>query len=163
MKRAVMTALTAALVTGIAAARPPETLASARLADSQAAAPGDANREMRLRQCRFQWLDQAMWTAREERRTALCVLDRWPVPGGWTIFNRVADCESHWYRFASNGGDFLGLFQHQASAWPSRVVHYMPAGWRIGPWTRWANSRSAIVTTARMVHASWSWSAWSCY
>ncbi len=162
MQRALVTAaITVLLATGVTAAT--EALAEARLADSQATASGPQMQEIRERQCRYQWLQPGTWTAREERRTALCVLNRWPVPGGWTTFDRVADCESHWWRFASNGGRFVGLFQHMASAWPGRVADYMPDGWKVGPWQRWENSRSAIVTTARMVHASWSWSAWSCY
>jgi hypothetical protein len=74
----------------------------------------------------------------------------------------VGDCESHWYRFASNGGRYLGLFQHAASSWSGRVHSFMPDGWKVGPWTRWANSRSQIVTTVRMVNANHGWSAWSC-
>jgi hypothetical protein len=156
-----MTALTAVLVTGIAAAGPPEGLASPRLADSQAAAPGTQTQEIRERTCRFQWIDRGTWTDREERRTALCVLDRWPVEGGWTKFRQVGDCESHWWRFASNGGSYLGLFQHEATSWLGRVRSYMPDGWRVGPWARWVNSRAQIVVTARMVHAG-GWSPWAC-
>ena len=159
MKRVLMTALTAALVTGIAAARPPETLASARLADSQAAAPGDANREMRLKQCRFQWLDSAAWTAREERRTALCVLERWSVPGGFETFSRIIDCESHWYRLAYNPAGYVGLAQHSLSAWPYRVRSYSPPLWGLHP--GWRNSRTMLTVTARMVH-SVGWGPWAC-
>ena len=121
----------------------------------------DRQQERRERTCRFQWLDRGVWTAREERRTALCVLDHWSVPGGWAELDSVIACESGWYRFASNGGAYLGLAQHAAAYWPSRVQTYMPAGWRIGPWTRWQNSRAQLVVTARMAHGS-GWGAWAC-
>jgi hypothetical protein len=115
----------------------------------------------RSRTCRFQWVDRGTWTAREERRTASCVVSRWPVEGGLAKFIDVGQCESGWFRFASNGGNYLGLFQHDAESWFSRVRWAMPDGWRVGPWTNWANSRAQIVTTARMVHAG-GWSPWSC-
>ena len=125
------------------------------------ASADDRQEQLRERQCRYQWLDQGTWTAREERRTALCVLGHWSVPGGWDTFQRVAACESGWYRFASNGGSYLGLFQHAAAYWPSRVSSSMPNAWKIGPWQQWANSRSQIVTTARMVHSG-GWGPWAC-
>ena len=163
MKRAVVVAaLIASILAGLGE-RATGSSAEPRLAHLAAAAPGDATQQLRERTCRYQWVDRGTWTAREERRTALCVLDHWSVPGGFETFDRVADCESHWWRFASNGGQFVGLFQHMASAWPGRVASYMPDGWKVGPWQRWQNSRSAIVTTAKMVHASGSWSAWACY
>lgn len=160
MKRVVVTAAIAATLAGWAIG-PPSNAAEARLADSQTAAPGDANRQLRERTCRFQWLDPGTWTAREERRTTDCVLARWPVEGGEPKFVAVGACESGWWRFANNGGSYLGLFQHAASAWYWRVRSYMPDGWRVGPWTRWTNSRAQIVVTARMVHAG-GWGPWSC-
>jgi len=162
MRRAVVyaaaiTATLAGLVMG-----PPEALASARLADSQAAAPGTQTQEIRERTCRYQWVDPGTWTAREERRTLACVVDRFgPVDGGIPKVEQVGDCESHWNRLASNGGSYLGLFQHSATYWPSRVAWAMPDGWRVGPWSSWKNSRAQIVVTVRMVHAS-GWGAWSC-
>jgi len=162
MRRAVVyaaaiTATLAGLVMG-----PPEALASARLADSQATESGTQQQRIRERTCRFQWVDRPIWTAREERRTLACVVDRFgPVDGGIPKVEQVGSCESGWNRLASNGGDYLGLFQHAAAYWPSRVEWAMPDGWRVGPWARWTNSRAQIVVTVRMVHAS-GWGAWSC-
>jgi hypothetical protein len=161
MKRAVVYAAAIATLLTAGAMGPPEGLASPRLADSQAAAPGTQTQEIREKTCRYQWVDRGQWTAREERRTALCVLDHWSVEGGWTKFRQVGACESGWWRFASNGGSYLGLFQHEAGSWISRVRWAMPSGWRVGAWARWTNSRAQIVTTARMVHAS-GWGAWAC-
>jgi hypothetical protein len=119
--------------------------------------------EIRERQCRFQWVDPGTWTAREERRTVACVVDRFgPVDGGIPKVEQVGSCESGWNRLASNGGRYLGLFQHSATYWPSRVAWAMPDGWRVGPWSSWRNSRAQIVVTVRMVHASGGWGAWSC-
>jgi hypothetical protein len=75
---AAITATLAGLVMG-----PPEALASARFADSRATASGTQQQQIRERTCRFQWVDRGTWTAREERRTLACVVDRFgPVDGG---------------------------------------------------------------------------------
>ena len=161
MKRAVVyaaaiTATLAGLVMG-----PPEALASARLADSQATASGTQQQQIRERTCRYQWVDRGTWTAREERRTLACVVDRFgPVDGGVPKVEQVGSCESGWNRLATNG-EYRGLFQHGATYWPGRVAWAMPDGWRVGPWSSWRNSRAQIVVTVRMVHAS-GWGAWSC-
>ena len=116
--------------------------------------------EMREKQCRYQWVDPGTWTAKEERRTALCVLARWPVPGGWTEFRSVIGCESGWSRFAYNpAGPYVGLGQHSESSWPGRVAQYSPPLWRLRP--QWFNSRTMLTITARMAH-SMGWSPWSC-
>jgi hypothetical protein len=83
------------------------------------------------------------------------------VPGGISKFVAVGACESGWSRLASNGGRYVGLFQHLITAWPGRVHTYMPDRWRIGSWTDWRNSRAQIVTTARMVRAG-GWGPWAC-
>jgi hypothetical protein len=126
-----------------------------------ASAEQDANRgEWRQDQCRFQGLDRGIWTQREEDRTARCVLRRWPVLGGLTKFRAVISCESGWWRLAYNAaGPYVGLAQHALTSWYYRVKSYKPTWWDLRPW--WANSRSAITITARMVRAE-GWDAWSC-
>jgi hypothetical protein len=111
------------------------------------------------RECRFQWVDKAAWSSREERLTSICAIGRWDVSGGYPKFYAVGACESGWGRFASNGGRYLGLFQHAASSWFGRVNHFEPRGWDLAP--SWTNSRSQIVVTARMVHVG-GWGPWSC-
>ena len=126
------------------------------------AIPAEANQqEIRERQCRYQWLDKGTWTDREEHRTARCIVEKFGVIGGYPVLNSVIDCESGWYRFASNGGRYLGLAQHAASLWAGRVESFMPDAWKVGPWWRWTNPRSQVVTTVRMVNGS-GWGAWSC-
>jgi hypothetical protein len=111
-------------------------------------------------ECRFQHLDRGTWTQREEDRTARCVLKRFgPVPGGFPELRAVGDCESGWYRLAYNPAGYVGLFQHDLSAWADRVARWSD------PWTlrsRWQNSRSQIVVTVRMAHA-YGWGGWSCW
>ena len=125
--------------------------------------PAQANQqEMREKQCRYQWVDKGTWTAREERLTAGCVVNRWGVIGGLPTLIRVGDCESGWYRFASNAGNYLGIFQHAADYWMARVTSMMPDAWKVGPWWRWTNPRSQIVTTVRMVNGAGGWGAWVC-
>ncbi len=146
--RALVTAAIAATLAGWAMGPP-------------AASADDRQQILRERTCRFQWLDPGTWTAREERRTLACVVDRFgPVDGGIPKAEQVGACESGWNRLAVNG-EYRGLFQHGATYWPSRVAWAMPDGWRVGPWASWKNSRAQIVVTIRMVHAS-GWGAWSC-
>jgi len=116
------------------------------------ASTGARQQEYRERQCRYQWLQPGTWTAKEERRTALCILGRWEVPGGWSEFRRVIGCESGWSRFAYNsGGPYVGLGQHVLSSWPGRVRAYSPPLWSLSP--RWQNSRTMLTITARMMHS----------
>jgi hypothetical protein len=117
--------------------------------------------EWREETCRFQSLERPTWTQREEDLTAACVeRELGPVEGGLSKLMAVGQCESHWNRVASNGGQYLGLFQHSASYWPGRVASLLPKGWRIGPWQRWQNSRSQVIVTVKM--ARYGWAEWSC-
>jgi hypothetical protein len=115
----------------------------------------------RERQGRFQWVDPGTWTPREEQLTYEWALERWPVPGGTPKFVAVGQCESGWNRLANNAGRYLGLFQHAATSWAGRVSTYMPRWLRVGPFTRWRNSRTQIFVTARMVNGG-GWGPWTC-
>ena len=162
MRRVVVYAAAIAALLSGGAMEATGSSAEPRLAHLLAAAPGDATQQLRERTCRYQWVDRATWTAREEQRTLACVVQHFgPIDGGIDKARQVGSCESGWYRLASNGGLYLGLFQHAAAYWPSRVAWAMPDGWRVGPWSSWKNSRAQIVVTVRMVHAS-GWGAWSC-
>ena len=112
----------------------------------------------RERQCRFQWIDKATWTQREEILTAACVEARWPIPGGLEHLKHVIACESGWYRHAYNpAGPYVGLGQHLLSAWDGRVHTYEPKWWTLRP--NWRNSRTQLVVTVRMAHR-YDWGAW---
>jgi hypothetical protein len=115
----------------------------------------------RNKECRFQTLDKGTWTAREEWLTARCATSKWAVPGGLVEFDAIAQCESGWNRFASNGGSYVGLFQHAASSYVGRVHAYEPASWEKGLSDRWTNSRGQIVMSARMM-AAVGLSPWAC-
>ena len=130
--------------------------------DSSKADEPTKQEAMREKQCRYQWMDPGTWTAREERRTAVCVTSRWTVPGSMSSFSRIIDCESGWNRLAIGGGGgtyYVGLAQHALSSWSSRVRMYSPPLWNLSP--RWENSRTMITVTARMMH-SIGLSPWSC-
>jgi hypothetical protein len=117
---------------------------------SSANAEPTHQQEMREKQCRFQWVDKGTWTAREERRTAHCVLERWPSVE-WERFRAVIACESGWSRLAYNPtGPYVGLGQHVLSSWYARVRSYSPPFW--GLQENWRNSRSMLTVTARMMH-----------
>lgn len=128
---------------------------SAALGPSQAR-PDD----WRSRECRYQGVDNATWTAHEEALTAACVVGKWSVPGGLSNFRRIIDCESGWNRLAYNpSGPYVGLGQHALSAWASRVRSYTPVHWTLRP--AWSNSRTMLTITARMMHAV-GLGPWSC-
>ena len=98
MQRALVTAAIAAALAGWAIG-PPGNAAEARPADSQATASGTQQQQIRERTCRYQWVDRGTWTAREERRTLACVVDRFgPVDGGVPKVEQVGSCESGWNR-----------------------------------------------------------------
>src|SRR5262245_11738598 len=102
-------------------------------------------------ECRFQSLDKAAWTPREEYLTAVCATDKAGV--SLPVFLAIGQCESGWNRFANNGGSYLGLFQHAAGAYVGRIHAYNPPAWDRGLSERWTNSRGQIVMSARMMSA----------
>jgi len=131
----------------------------ADLALAQASVFGSQWRE---KQCRFQSLEKPTWTQREEDLTAACVVRRLGANKvNLSDVMRVGECESHWNRVAYNPSGYAGIFQHAIRYWSGRVHSAMPEGWRIGPWTRWQNSRSQVVTTVVMVRGG-GWGPWSC-
>ena len=132
----------------------------ATVAGAEALVSGDHN-DWRWDECRFQSLNHPLWTAREERLTAQCAVEKWSVPGGLSEFLSIGQCESGWNRWASNAGRYLGLFQHAASAYVSRIRAYTPPSWDRALSERWPNSRGQIVMSARMMHANGT-GAWSC-
>lgn len=125
------------------------------------ATPAQADQqERREKECRYQWVDHRTWTAREEWRTAKCVVERWPVPGGLSEFSRIISCESGWSRFAYNPiGPYVGLGQHALRYWTGRLTYYSPIWWNLDP--RWKNSRTMLTITARMMHEV-GLSPWAC-
>jgi hypothetical protein len=125
----------------------------------QADAEAQQRESRREKQCRFQWVERGTWTAREERLTLECVVAKYPVPGGITQMNCVAIHESGWNRFAYNPNGHAGLFQHDTGAWPGRVETWEPYWWTLD--SRWTNSRSQIVVTARMARSDGDWDQWT--
>jgi hypothetical protein len=94
---------------------------------------------------------------RNARRTIRCAFGR-VVPGQADAAIRVASCESGLDDEASNGGSYLGLFQHARAYWPGRARALPPRfSPRVGPFHALANAWSA----AQMVRGS-GWEAWSC-
>lgn len=111
--------------------------------------------------CQFSWLADGVWTYSVMMRTVDCVLGKWPVTsGGKAKVVCVGDRESHWNRFVTNHGRYLGLFQHAASAWAGRVRQYGPASWRDNLKTAWWNPRTQIVVTVRM-ERDLGWGPWA--
>jgi hypothetical protein len=92
------------------------------------------------------------------RRMIRCATDRWEVPGGAERAICVADAESDLNPMAeSAGGDFLGLYQHMARAWPDRYDTWTRPAWRLN--TNALSGRSNAIVTIRMVNAD-GWGPW---
>lgn len=124
------------------------------------AQPAHADGGWRWDKCRFQGLQAPKWTQHEEDLTARCAVMHFSVPGGLSKFRAVISCESGWNRNAvSASGTFVGLAQHHRGYWLSRYKAFAPPHWDLKP--GWANSRTHLIVTARMVHAG-GWGPWSC-
>jgi hypothetical protein len=92
-------------------------------------------------------------------RLITCAADRWPVPGGADQAICIARRESGLVPTASSpSGEFVGLFQHSAAAWPDRYAEWTRPVWQLkeNPF----NGRTASVVTMRMVNVD-GWGAWS--
>jgi hypothetical protein len=92
-------------------------------------------------------------------RLITCAADRWPVPGGADKAICIARRESGLVPTASSPtGEYVGLFQHSAAAWPDRYAEWTRPVWQLkeNPF----NGRTASVVTLRMVNAD-GWGPWS--
>lgn len=92
-------------------------------------------------------------------RIIQCATDHWPVPGGAEKAVCIAQRESGLIPTASSAsGEYLGLFQHSAAAWPDRYDEWTRPSWEL---RRTALSgRTNAIVTARMVNAD-GWGPWS--
>lgn len=99
-----------------------------------------------------------------------CVEERWPA-GGSSRAIQIADCESSLWPWANNGGNYLGLYQHSASAWVGRVHNYLRPRWfNDQQWDRLRTvpsgaflARANVIISLRIAHsAGWSGMWWSC-
>ncbi len=123
--------------------------------------PCDAKRWMRV--------TREEWTPRLMKGLIRCAVDRWPVPGGKSKAIAVAQCESGLWPWAV-GGDNIGLYQHKKAYWFDRVDKFLKRRWfKTRQWDILQNdyrgafiARANVILSIRMVHSSWSWSAWSC-
>jgi hypothetical protein len=113
-------------------------------------------------ECRYaRWDGRAGWSTQEVRRTIVCAVGKWSVQGGAGAAIAIAACESGLNANASNGGRYLGVYQHAAAYWPARVDAFNPPTWD-RPLSRSAfNARSNVVVAIRMAHAG-GWGPWSC-
>jgi len=92
-------------------------------------------------------------------RIIQCAADRWPVPGGADKAICIAQRESGLVPTASSAtGEYLGLFQHSAVAWPDRYAEWTRPVWGLKPTA--LNGRTNAIVTIRMVNAE-GWGPWS--
>jgi hypothetical protein len=79
-----------------------------------------------------------------------------PVPGGAERGICIARRESGLFPSAQSlTGMYLGLFQHAATAWPTRYATWTKPVWQLPDDALVA--RSNAIVTIRMVHAARSW------
>lgn len=141
-------------------------LTAGAIAGHQATAetrPGDSRADAKWRssECRYGGLDKGGWTYREVRLTIECAVARWSVYGGLSKALSVAECESGLNAQASNGGAYLGVYQHSARYWPARQNALNPPAWDKAIAESAFNARANVVVAIRMAHGS-GWGAWSC-
>jgi hypothetical protein len=92
------------------------------------------------------------------KRIIQCATDRWEVRGGARRAICVADAESDLNPRASTaGGDYLGLYQHIATAWPGRFDTWTRRSWNLNESA--LSGRSNAIVTIRMVNAD-GWGPW---
>ena len=91
-------------------------------------------------------------------RIIQCAADRWPVPGGADEAICIAERESGLVPTASSAtGQYLGLFQHSAAAWPDRYDEWTRPVWGLKQTA--LNGRTNAIVTMRMVNAE-GWGPW---
>jgi hypothetical protein len=92
------------------------------------------------------------------RRLIRCATERWEVPGGADKAICIADAESNLNpRATSAGGEYLGLFQHSAEAWPERYDEWTRLGWDLDESA--LSGRTNAIVTIRMVNDA-GWGPW---
>lgn len=92
------------------------------------------------------------------RRLIRCATERWEVPGGADKAVCIADAESNLNpRATSAGGEYLGLFQHSAEAWPERLETWTRPAWGLDESA--LSGRTNAIVTARMVNEN-GWGPW---
>jgi hypothetical protein len=92
------------------------------------------------------------------KRVIRCAVERWSVPGGAEKAICIADAESGLNPEArSAGGEYLGLFQHLAKAWPDRYREWTRESWELDETA--LSGRTNAIVTARIVNAE-GWGVW---
>ena len=87
-----------------------------------------------------------------------CAATHWPVPGGADKAICIAQRESGLIPTAASAtGEYVGLFQHLASAWPDRYTEWTRPSWQLRPSP--LNGRTNAIVTLRMVNAD-GWGPW---
>jgi hypothetical protein len=80
------------------------------------------------------------------------------VPGGAETAICIADVESGLHPEAtSETGEYLGLFQHAAEAWPGRYETWTREAWALDESA--LSGRTNAIVTIRMVNAN-GWGPW---
>ncbi|HSJ51937.1 MAG TPA: hypothetical protein VLA90_11755 [Actinomycetota bacterium] len=91
-------------------------------------------------------------------RLIQCATDEWTVPGGAERAICIAEAESGLDPKAkSPRGEYLGLFQHAADAWPDRYLEWTKRRWQLDD--RPLNARTNTIVTIRLVNAD-GWGPW---
>ena len=92
-------------------------------------------------------------------RILKCATNRWRVPGGAEKAICIAERESGLIPWASSAtGQYVGLFQHSAKAWPDRYDEWAKPFWRLkrNP----LNGRTNTIVTIRMANED-GWGPWA--
>ena len=95
-----------------------------------------------------------------------CAVRVWSVSGGVEKALAVADCESHFWPWATNGSS-KGVYQHIETYWIGRVRAYLRPGWfwqlrddDLSTWPGIFQARANVLVSIRMAHVG-GWGPWS--
>ena len=109
----------------------------------QAHAEDRLSPDQRATRVRYETLQNPHSTTTEVRRTIVAAANRFRVSAASMLC--LANRESNFDERASNGGNYLGLFQHSARYWPSRVRWYNHG---VGDWLKVKPHASAFAMRA---------------
>jgi hypothetical protein len=108
--------------------------------------------------CSLQRLDGETVRHLSARRVRCAVGVYGPVPGGEATAVCIADRESGLRpRATSATGMYVGLFQHDAVAWPDRYETWTSPLWNLS--SSAFSGRTNAIVTIRMVHVAGRWKA----
>lgn len=114
-------------------------------------------------ECRYATSDgRRGWSTEDVRRTIVCAVGKWSVPGGVQRAISVASCESGSDLLDRSTDGYAGTFQQAVRYWPGRRATFNPDAWDKALHRSVFNPRANVVVSIRMAHGVGWERDWSC-